>query len=51
VITPSEIDFKTVKITEQKKLQIILKNAGNCAFFVDLNFKNNRFDEGYIPPT
>jgi len=28
-----------------------LKNAGNCAFFVDLNFKNNRFDEGYVPPS
>jgi hypothetical protein len=28
-----------------------LKNSSNCAFFVDLQFKNNRFEEGYETPT
>jgi hypothetical protein len=46
-----EIDFKTVKIGEQRKLQVTLKNSSSCAFFLDLQFKNNRFDENYQPPT
>jgi uncharacterized protein YpiB (UPF0302 family) len=51
VISHEEIDFKTVKITEQKKINFTLKNTSNCAFFIDLHFKNNKFTEGYIPPT
>lgn len=50
VISHEEIDFKTVKITEQKKINFTLKNTSNCAFFIDLHFKNNSFTEGYIPP-
>jgi hypothetical protein len=49
-ISTEEIDFGTVKITEQKKLQVKLKNTANCAFFVELHFRNNRFEEGYQPP-
>lgn len=49
-ISAEEIDFGTVKITEQKKLQVKLKNTANCAFFVELHFRNNRFEEGYQPP-
>jgi hypothetical protein len=33
-ISSEEVDFGTVKITEQKKIQIKLKNTANCAFFV-----------------
>ena len=40
-----------MKIGEQKKLQFTLKNSSACAFFVDLQFKNNRFEENYQPPT
>lgn len=46
-----EIDFKTVKIGEQRKLQVTLKNSSSCAFFLDLQFKNNKFDDNYQPPT
>ena len=50
-ISQEEVDFKTVKITEQKKMQVVLKNTSNCAFFVDIHFRNNRFEEGYMPPS
>jgi hypothetical protein len=50
-ISQEEIDFKAVKIGEQKKLNIVLKNSSNCAFFVDLTFKNNRFEDNYTPPS
>jgi hypothetical protein len=50
-ISKEEIDFKTVKIGEQKKMQVTLKNTSNCAFFVDLQFKNNRFEEDYQIPS
>jgi hypothetical protein len=43
-MSDEEIDFKTVKVGEQRKLQVTLKNSSGCAFFVDLQFKNNRFD-------
>jgi|JI6StandDraft_1071083.scaffolds.fasta_scaffold28572_4 hypothetical protein len=32
-------------------MQVTLKNSANCAFFVDLQFKNNKFEEGYQSPT
>lgn len=32
-------------------MHVTLKNTANCAFFVDLQFKNNKFDEGYQIPT
>lgn len=40
-----------MKITEQKKINITLKNTSNCAFFIDLHFKNNRFEDSYTPPS
>ena len=43
-ISAEELNFKTVKIGEQKKMQVTLKNSANCAFFVDLQFRNNRFE-------
>lgn len=45
------MNFGTVKISEQKKLQFKLKNTANCAFFIDVRFQNNRFEEGYSPPS
>lgn len=33
-ISQDEIDFKTVKIGEQRKLQVTLKNSSACAFFI-----------------
>jgi len=32
-------------------MSVTLKNTSNCAFFVDLHFRNNRFEEGYNPPS
>ena len=42
-ISEEEIDFNTVKISEQKKLQFRLKNTANCSFFVELSIRNNKF--------
>ena len=50
-ISHEEIDFTTVQIGEQRKLCVTLKNSSTCAFFVDLQFKNNRFEDGYEIPT
>lgn len=32
-------------------MNVVLKNSSSCAFFVDLQFKNNKFEEGYEVPT
>ena len=45
------LDFKSVRISEQKKMEFRLKNTANCAFFIDLHFQNNRFEDGYVPPS
>lgn len=50
-LSAEEVDLGTVKITEQKKVEVRLKNTANCAFFVELQFRNNRFEEGYQPPS
>ena len=28
-----------------------MKNSSTCAFFVDLQFKNNKFEDGYAMPS
>ena len=43
-VSEEEINFKTVKIGEQRKLNVVLKNSSSCAFFIDLQFKNNKFE-------
>lgn len=35
------INFKTVKISENKKINIQIKNLSECAFYLDINLKNN----------
>ena len=40
-ISQEEIDFSTVKISEQKVINFKVKNTADCAFFVDLTLKNN----------
>ena len=40
-----------MKIGEQKKMSVVLKNGSSCAFFVDLQFKNNRFEDGVEIPS
>ena len=34
------IDFKTVKITENKKIVMQIKNISECAFYLDISLKN-----------
>lgn len=49
-MSQEEINFKTVKIGEHRKLNVVLKNSSSCAFFIDLQFKNNKFIDGYETP-
>ena len=34
------IDFRTVKITENKKIGVQIKNISQCAFYLDIALKN-----------
>jgi hypothetical protein len=48
-ISHEEIDFNTVKITEQKKMSFKIKNTADCAFFIDISLKNNDFNASHPP--
>ena len=39
-LSEEQIDFKTVKISENKKIGVRIKNASECAFYLDITLKN-----------
>ena len=45
-ITPEIIDFGIVNVNFNKKVYFTIQNVSDCTFFVELNFKHNKINEG-----